>query len=269
LTNVVAIAAGGYKSLSLTNDGSPSITWQPRSQKVYSGSTCKLTVGNVGTPPFSYQWQFNNQNIDGATNSSLIVTNFGLADSGDYTVIVANSLGTAASTPAKYEMAVAGPYLSQSPTNVTTLLHGEVTFAVRAEGSQPMAYQWQFNGSDIPSATNADLVLTNTQATSVGTYRVVVVNSVATAVSSNALLTVMPVLLAPVPQLTPFGLMLVLTGCPADAQTITLYSSTNLSDWQVAETRDVSYSTPTLTTGYFLYDRSTNAPLSFYHVGIQ
>lgn len=267
LTNVVAIAAGGYKSLALTNDGSPAITWQPRSQKVYSGSTCKLTVGKVGTPPLSYQWRLNNQNIGGATNSSLTVTNFGPADSGDYTVVIANNIGTTISTPAKYEMVVAGPYLNQSPTNVTTLLQSTVTFAVRAEGSQPMTYRWQFNGTDIPGATNADLVLTNVQVTSAGTYRVFVVNPVDTAVSSDAVLSVMPILLAPVPHLTPYGIMLVLTGCPANAQTITLYSSTNLTQWQIAATRDATYSMPD--TSYVLYDPSTNAPFRFYRVGIE
>ena len=48
-----------------------------------------------------------------------------------------------------------------------------------------MQYQWQFNGVDIPGATNATLTLTNVQATDEGSYRVLIRN-IAGSVTSDA-----------------------------------------------------------------------------------
>ena len=71
----------------------PSITNQPASTTVSSGGTATLTVGVAGTPPFTYQWLFDGTNISGATNASLSIDNFSVANAGGYSVTVSNSLG--------------------------------------------------------------------------------------------------------------------------------------------------------------------------------
>ena len=70
----------------------PSITNQPASGTVSSGGTATLTVGVAGTPPFTYQWQFNGTNLSGATNASLSIANFSVANAGGYSVTVSNSV---------------------------------------------------------------------------------------------------------------------------------------------------------------------------------
>jgi hypothetical protein len=50
-------------------------------------------------------------------------------------------------------------------------------------------YQWQFDGTRIPGATNATLTLTNFNSTEAGTYSVTVTDSAGSTTSSNAVLT--------------------------------------------------------------------------------
>jgi hypothetical protein len=79
--------------------------------------------------------------------------------------------------------------ITVQPANVAQALGLTAAFSVMAAGIPPLGYQWQFNGHSIPGATDSLLVITNVQATNVGTYRVLVLNRVGTAFSTNATLT--------------------------------------------------------------------------------
>jgi len=59
-------------------------------------------------------------------------------------------------------------------------------------GSAPFTYHWNFNGADLPVATNATLTLTGVQPTNNGSYYVVVANAVGLAISSTVTLSVSP-----------------------------------------------------------------------------
>jgi hypothetical protein len=56
------------------------------------------------------------------------------------------------------------------------------------EGTPPLSYQWSFNGTNLPDATNAVLLIPNVQWSDVGTYAVEVANAFGSALSSNATL---------------------------------------------------------------------------------
>jgi uncharacterized membrane protein YdfJ with MMPL/SSD domain len=60
----------------------------------------------------------------------------------------------------------------------------------KATGSGPIAFQWQFDGTNLPGATNATLILSNITPAQAGKYSVVVSNSFGTTQSSNVLLSV-------------------------------------------------------------------------------
>jgi hypothetical protein len=60
-----------------------------------------------------------------------------------------------------------------------------------AVGVQPLSYQWQCDGTNVPGATTALLTLPNVQSSSAGTYSLVITNALGTAVSSNATLNVL------------------------------------------------------------------------------
>ena len=61
---------------------------------VPAGTTATFTVNAAGSGSLSYQWQFNQSNISGATNSTYTVTNAQLADAGPYSVLITNSVGS-------------------------------------------------------------------------------------------------------------------------------------------------------------------------------
>ena len=59
-----------------------------------------------------------------------------------------------------------------------------------ATGANPIRYQWQFNGADIPGATATNLNIVNAQSNHVGTYTVLLEDGVSTAASQTALVDV-------------------------------------------------------------------------------
>ena len=81
-------------------DGPPIIATQPISQFTLQGASVTLSVLSSGVFPLFYQWQFDNLNIEGATNASLMLTNLSGNQGGTYDVVVSNSLGTATSSNA-------------------------------------------------------------------------------------------------------------------------------------------------------------------------
>src|SRR5262249_9353458 len=64
------------------------------------------------------------------------------------------------------------------------------TLSGGVSGQAPLIYQWRFNGSDIPGATNAALVLNAVTTNQAGSYSFAVSNALGGAVSAEARLTV-------------------------------------------------------------------------------
>ncbi len=76
------------------NLGPPFVTTQPRGGKVYIGTNVTLYVGAGGTPPMSFQWEFNGSPIPNATNSWLSLINLQESNGGVYTARLSNPEGT-------------------------------------------------------------------------------------------------------------------------------------------------------------------------------
>jgi Immunoglobulin domain/Immunoglobulin I-set domain len=78
----------------------PTITTQPTNVTALAGNTAVFTVAADGTAPFSYQWAFNNTNLEDATNLTLTLTNVTMDQAGTYSVIVTNLAGGVTSSNA-------------------------------------------------------------------------------------------------------------------------------------------------------------------------
>jgi hypothetical protein len=79
---------------------SPTITSQPQSLTVNTGSTATFTVSATGKPTPTYQWQFDGTTITGETNTSLVINNVQYSNTGSYIVVVSNENGTVTSNTA-------------------------------------------------------------------------------------------------------------------------------------------------------------------------
>ncbi|ATC64553.1 hypothetical protein CMV30_11640 [Nibricoccus aquaticus] len=170
----------------------PAITTQPSSQTVTTGASATLSVAASGTAPLSYQWRFNGSAISGATSASYTLSNAQSANAGSYSVVVSNSAGSATSNNATLTISstATAPSITTQPASQTINVGGSATFSVTASGTATLTYQWRFNGSNISGATGSSYSLSNAQTAAAGNYSVVVTNSVGTATSNNAVLTV-------------------------------------------------------------------------------
>ena len=78
----------------------PAISVQPQSQGAVLGQNVTFSVSAFGTPTLVYQWSFKGAALVGATSSSLILTNVQMAQAGEYSVQITNSLGSVTSSNA-------------------------------------------------------------------------------------------------------------------------------------------------------------------------
>jgi hypothetical protein len=85
---------------------------------------------------------------------------------------------------------ITAPFILLQPQGQIIPSGGTVDFRVFRAGTAPMAYQWRFNGTNLPGATTSSLSLTNVQVSDAGNYSVVLSNSAGKLTSSNAFLTV-------------------------------------------------------------------------------
>jgi hypothetical protein len=113
--------------------------------------------------------------------------------------------------------------LNQPQTQVAEA-GAHINLRVSVFGAEPLSYQWQFNLTNLPFATNATLTLTNVGPSDSGQYSVLVSNSTTNVLSSAAQVTVV----APTLQLSLTGDN-VLLWWPTNASGFGLESSGNLS----------------------------------------
>jgi len=79
----------------------PTIVETPLTKTVAVGESVVFQVVADGTAPLSFQWRLNGANIDGQTNFTFTITNVQPQDCGNYTVVVANTVGVVISEVAR------------------------------------------------------------------------------------------------------------------------------------------------------------------------
>lgn len=168
----------------------PVITSQPQNVAILSFESAPFSVTATGAAPLFYQWLFNGSPISGATNSTLSLVNVLPTQAGSYSAVVFNQAGSVVSTVARLTVNRV-PTILAPPTNSFARLGSNTIFTVTAVGNELLRYQWRFNDANIPGATNASLVITNTQTTNAGRYDVAISDTVGTVVTPPVTLTLL------------------------------------------------------------------------------
>jgi hypothetical protein len=277
--NLVSIAAGMFTGWTLQNDGvvraygffdgsapytnyySGGTYWSTdtRSQSTYPGMVAITASGN-GSPLYDYALL-----LDGG-GFIRIITNGSTANTAATPYINSNP-GRVVAIAANYLHAVAlindgSPRINCPPLSRAAFAGDTVAFSVSASGTAPLSYQWQFYGTNMDSATNTTLILTNVPLSASGNYSCIVSNSAGFVSTLNATLTVL--------RLTPRfnattasyvagnGFSLELNQLSGHGG-IVIYASANLVDWMPIFTNP-----PQLGTLELVDPEATNMPARFY-----
>jgi hypothetical protein len=139
-------------------------------------------------------------NIPGTTNEVLTIDSVQSSDAGEYRVVVLNNGNSIVSSNATLTVLI-GIAIGQQPQSQTVRAGNPVTFTVNAVSSSTIRYQWRFNGTNLPGATNSLFSITRATNIHDGVYSAVCADDLGSAISLPAQLTVLlpPVLEAPVP----------------------------------------------------------------------
>lgn len=148
----------------------------------------------------TYAWRKGATTLPGATAKDFVIDAAVADDAGTYSVTVTNSSGSSVASTEVTVKAAAPPVITSQPPSQVCYVGQPVVFGFGATGSYPRTHQWKKNGADIPGATEATYRIATVTTADAGSYSVVVTNSLGSAATSSASLTVnaaVPVVLYP------------------------------------------------------------------------
>jgi len=182
----LSVAAGNNRNFGLTRAPVPrDVFW---STNLPAGSSLALGRTFIGSDPFEVQWLFNGQPIPGSTNRILNLANLQAANAGQYQLVASNAFGSTTSLPIDLAVTEAPPRIVGQPGSIAVNRGADGSLSVQAVGSDPLTFQWHFNGAPIEAQTNAMLRLIAAGSTNDGRYHVVVRNNLGSVVSRIAYL---------------------------------------------------------------------------------
>ena len=164
----------------------PIVFTPPQDVSVTEGGVAQFNVVVGGSSPLAYQWIFQGAAIGEATNTWLVLSNVQPAQAGSYAVVVSNPVGVVTSSVAVLAVrptTLLPPTITAQPVGTSVAVGSDTSIFVTATGSEPLSYQWFWNGVVLSGANNAMLVLTNMQPGQAGAYQVLVSNYVGVVVS--------------------------------------------------------------------------------------
>jgi len=216
LSNVVAIAAGQQRSLALQANGTV-VEWGPNAYSVPSGLSNVIAIAADSAGDLALMadgtvlaWDnaFTNS-LPGITNAVAISGDSEefLALQADGSVVSGGEYALSFSEPLSNAFAISvgqfvefgtvitgdgSPVFKVQPGNQIAGTGGSIWLHARAVGIQPMTYQWQCNGTNLPGATNGDLIITNAITANGGQYQALVTNRLNWATTSTAMVSLLP-----------------------------------------------------------------------------
>jgi hypothetical protein len=154
----------------------PLILNQPESLRLAEGSAAMLSVGLVGERPLAFAWT--QAGSDKVVRSETL--NFGILGrehAGMYKVVVTNFYGVATSRAVLVDV-LYRPEFVLEPTDKAVTVGSTVRLSAGVTGNPEPSMQWYRDGTVLPGATNALLLLSSVQAGDSGAYSLVASNEV-------------------------------------------------------------------------------------------
>jgi len=167
----------------------PVITQQPSDLETQQGGQVTFMFTASGEEPLEYQWQFNEEDIEGETGESLGILNAQPFNNGSYRVLVSNRGGVITSNEASL-LVHTPPVITSHPANQNIKVGQTLSLSVEVQATGNIQYQWQFNQNDLPDQTANILTISSAQLTQAGQYRVFVSTSGGTVFSESSVVTV-------------------------------------------------------------------------------
>jgi hypothetical protein len=185
------LVAAGDASQLLTSAAAaarmPVVRIPPFSITVDESSRSLLGFLAEGTPPMTYQWRKNGQEIPGGTDAILTFDPAGAEDTGSYDVVISNPAGSVTSTAANLRVRARPEITSFADADQYAAAGGSASFSVSAAGAGPITYQWFKAGTGaLTGRTASTLNLASITAAEAGEYYVEVSNEYGTASSGVA-----------------------------------------------------------------------------------
>jgi alpha-tubulin suppressor-like RCC1 family protein len=156
------------------------------------GAPFQLRSEVRGSLPLAFQWYHNEKPISGATSPILHLPHVFEDNDGVYRLEIVNAHGSASTAPATLRTFRSAPRPEILTGNRVVRAGRDVVYEVWPGGTPGAAFQWRFEGSDLPSETNSALVLRTVNGSMAGAYSVLVSNAFGAEESPHAQLRVLP-----------------------------------------------------------------------------
>src|ERR1043166_3165298 len=180
ITNLSGSVTSDVATLTVTYHP-PSVTTYatPPFSPAYVGDPVTLGANASGAPYPSLQWRFNGTNLPGEINACLYLNSVQTNQSGNYTIVASNAVGSVTSAVISVVVTARPPVYvqfqgTQPPFAVGDFAYACATVSIPNDG--PLSLQWRFNGTNLPNQTNFCLYIGYVDTNDAGFYSVVAAN---------------------------------------------------------------------------------------------
>jgi hypothetical protein len=168
----------------------PVITSQPSDETVLAGSNAVFHVAASSSTPLGYQWYFFNNPLTDATTDTLNLSDVQPGQAGSYYAVISNAAGSVTSAIVQLTV-LSRPIITTQPGNQVVVAGTNLALHVGVSGTPPFSYQWFLSGQPLVGAASETLTYSNVQPDQAGSYYVIITNSVGSATSDVARITVL------------------------------------------------------------------------------
>jgi hypothetical protein len=164
------------------------ITSQPEDAVSCPEASAEFEVSAAGMGPFTYQWQFEGDDIDGATDSTLVVEALTDNDLGDYRCEVTDVCGTVKTSNQVELVFPPEPVFIDSVEDVELCMGETALLFINAANAE--TFQWFKDDAPIAGEVNFFLLIPSASDSDEGDYRLDAIGACATTSAPTFTLTV-------------------------------------------------------------------------------